>query len=168
MRRFLTKTWKVIAVVAGFCIILIGFIWIRLTNQLALDKKKIIDATIQRNSNLAVALEQYAIRTLQNANANMQVIKKEYEKNGSAIDLKRLLEEHKTEKNFFLGVAVVDEKGNMISANYPLPGGTIVNIEDRDHFKYQINHMSEDLFVGKPIISRSLGKSRYTAKCAAE
>jgi PAS domain S-box-containing protein len=159
MRRFLTKTWKVIAVVAGFCIILIGFIWIRLTNQLALDKKKIIDATIQRNSNLAVALEQYAIRTLQNANANMQVIKKEYEKNGSAIDLKRLLEEHKTEKNFFLGVAVVDEKGNMISANYPLPGGTIVNIEDRDHFKYQINHMSEDLFVGKPIISRSLGRA---------
>ena len=91
MRRFVTKNGRIVASVAGFALILIALLWVRLYGQLKEDRAETISTATQRNANLAVALEQYAIRTISNGDAVLQLVRKEYETAGNTINLQKLL-----------------------------------------------------------------------------
>lgn len=159
MHPLLTKNGRVPATVTAFCIILIALIWTRLYCQLQHDRSETIEAAIQRNANLAVALEQYATRTIENGDAALQLIKKEYETVGSRIQLDNLLKIYTTGKSFFTGISITDEKGNVVVANFPVRSDTIVNVKDRKHFQYHQLHPDGGLFIGPPIRSRTLKKA---------
>lgn len=158
MLRLLKQNFRSFAAIASFCIILISFIWIWMGQQLEADRRQNIIAAVQRNANLCVALEQYAIRTIQNADAILRLIKNEYEKQGLNIPIAQLLGDHGVDRSFIAGVAIVDEKGTVISADFYTGPGSI-NLKDREHFQYHVTNPDGGLFIGKPIISRTLGKA---------
>ena len=108
-----------IILVSAFCFVLIGLIWISLLRQLKADKKVAIASAISRNENLVVALEQYAIRTINNAEAVLQLVKMEYQRLGDKVDIKKLLECHSISNDFFETVTIVNEKGEIIKSELP-------------------------------------------------
>jgi PAS domain S-box-containing protein len=158
MRRLLIKNAREIMAIGGFCAILIMFVWTKLHNQSSEDRRETISAAVQRNSNLAVALEQYAIRTINNADVVLQLVKQEYETKGNRIEIEKLLVNHTIEKDFFAGVAIVDEKGNVIVVDFSIQSDTIVNVKDRVHFQHHVLHPEYGLYIGKPLFSRTLKK----------
>ncbi|HVF81613.1 MAG TPA: PAS domain S-box protein [Flavisolibacter sp.] len=159
MRQLISKNGRIVLGIAAFCIILIALLWVRLCSQLKEDRAETVSAAIQRNANLAVALEQYAIRTINNGDAVLQLVKKEYEMAGHRIDLHKLLDNHTFDTDFFTSVAVADEKGNIVAANFSLQPDTSINISDREHFYYHVKQPTGGLYIGKPVISRTLAKA---------
>ncbi|HVF80516.1 MAG TPA: PAS domain S-box protein [Flavisolibacter sp.] len=159
MRQLVIKNEKVVAGIAGFCLIVIALLWVRLCGQLKEDKAEIISAAVQRNSNLAAALEQYAIRTINNADAVLQLVKKEYEVAGNDINLRYLLDNCGVDTGLFTGVGIADEKGNVIAANFSILSDTVVNVKRREPFYYHIKQASGGLFIGKPLQSPTLQKA---------
>lgn len=159
MYRFIRQNGKLLIVAACFSSIWIAVTWVRVNRWVLNDRKATITAAVQRNSNLAVALEQYAIRTIDNADAVLQLVKKEYERVGNTINLVNLLDSNVINARFFMAVTIFDEKGKIIVANiFPAPDAG-VNITDRDYFKYHIQHPADSLSIGKPVVSRTLGKA---------
>ena len=86
-----SKTSRLNLPVLVLCLFLLAIIWASYFRQRAFDKEDSIRFAIERNSNLAVALEQYTIRTLHNADAILQVVKMEYADKGKSLDLQKLL-----------------------------------------------------------------------------
>jgi PAS domain S-box-containing protein len=158
MLRLLKQNIRPFAAIAAFCIFLIGSIWLWMNQQLEADRRQTIAIAIQRNSNLCVALEQYAIRTIQNADAILRLIKSEYEQHGAEIAIAQTLAEHSVDKSFIAGVAIVNEKGIIVTSDFFTEPGAI-NLKDREHFQYHIKNSHGGLFIGKPIMSRTLRKA---------
>lgn len=159
MHKVITKNGRVVAGIAGFCLILITLLWVRLCGQLKEDREETISTAIQRNANLAVALEQYAIRTINNADAVLQLVKKEYETEGNHINLQYLLDNHTVDTDLFTGVGIADEKGNVVAVNFSILSDTVVNVSNREPFYYHAKKPFGGLFISKPDLSPTLGKA---------
>ncbi len=123
--------------------------------QLKQDKENTINTAIQRNANLAVALEQYTILLIKNADAVLQTLKQQYEREpGDEVVLKTV------NANIFdiseiVSIGIIDEKGILRSSNLPITNRKI-NFSDRNYF---IKHRDGDdgLIISEPLISKSTG-----------
>src|SRR5689334_17934570 len=106
--RFFERTGRLLAMVTLFCGLLLLMVWASIWRQLADNRQAAIDAAVQRNSNLAVSLEQYAIRTIRNADALMQLVRYEYAKDGRLIDLRSLVAQGVIDPHDVAGVSIND------------------------------------------------------------
>lgn len=159
MRRLLTPNGRLVAGIAGFCLLAATLLWVRVSRQLTKERHETIKAAVQRNANLAVALEQYAVRTINNADAVLQLVRMAYEKSGGRIDLDRLLADYVMEKDFAASVSIADESGRVKVSSLSVWANPTVNVTDRPHFRYHRLHPNGGLYIGEPLQSRLLGKA---------
>lgn len=152
------KTGRLITIVFLFCSLLLFLVWRQILHQVATDRKETIAAAVQRNSNLAVSLEQYAIRTIRNADALLHLVKMEYERQGNDINLEELLKMGVIDVKCFNDVAILDEKGNLLKSNQKISPGAMQNFSDREYFYFHKTRKNQ-LYIGNPIISRITGKA---------
>jgi PAS domain S-box-containing protein len=154
----LQRTGRLIFIVFLFSFLLIFLSWKQILQHVAEDKRETIAAAVQRNSNLAVSLEQYTIRTIRNADALLQLVKIEYEEHGKEVDLNALLDKGVIDVQYFNDVSIIDENGYIIKSNLrPLPDSW-PNVSDREHFYFHKTR-KDQLYIGTPILSRVLSKA---------
>lgn len=159
MKQIKTKNGKLIGGVIAFCLATIVLIWTDYFQQIKSDKEETIASAIQRNSNLAVALEQYAVRTIHNADAILQLVKMEFSTKGRNMNIAELLYSEVVNKDIFKGVAVINEKGEIELADIRLHSDTSLNFSDRYYFQYHLKNNNDTLLISKPVISKTLDKS---------
>jgi PAS domain S-box-containing protein len=157
MNNFFKNTRSLIFLSGVVCITLVLLIWSQICSSVAEDRDKAIATAVQRNSNLAVSLEQYAIRTIRNADAFLQLVKLVYDRNSNTIDLNALLEKGVIDAKDINGVALIDENGKIIKTNMSLSKDSLLNFSDREHFYFHKTH-NDQLFLSKPIFSRTIGR----------
>ncbi|GAB4093565.1 cache domain-containing sensor histidine kinase [Flaviaesturariibacter terrae] len=157
LSRYLERTGRLVAAVALFCALLLFLVWYVILRQISDSRQAAIDAAIQRNNNLAVTLEQHAVRTIRNADALMQLVRYEHSKNGEGIDLDGLLAQGVIDMNYLAGVSVIDAHGQMQLSNVPIPAKAI-DISDREHFYFHKTHR-DTMYMSLPMVSRTLHRT---------
>ena len=147
------------AVIAGVCLAAIGLMWIAVIAQARFERREAVAAAIERNSNLAVAFEEFTVRTIDSADAVAKYVKREYARTGARIDIPGLIADRTIDAGVFTAISIVDERGNLVATSYErVPGGPL-NAADRPHFKVHVAQDTGKVFVGQPIMSRLTGKS---------
>ena len=147
------------AVIVGVCVAAIALMWVAVIAQARFERREAITAAIERNSNLAVAFEEFTVRTIDGADAVAQYIKREYARVGAAIDIPGLIADRTIDAEAFIAISVVDERGGLVATNFErVPGGPLT-AADRPHFTVHVPRDSGKVFVGQPILSRLTGKS---------
>ena len=147
------------AVIAGVCLIAIALMWTAVVAQARFERREAVAAAIERNSNLAIAFDQFTVRTIDGAVAVANYVKAEYERIGGRIDIRGLIADHTIDAGVFTAVSVVDERGNLVATSYAhVPEGPL-NAADRPHFTVHVARDTGTVFVGQPILSRLTGKS---------
>lgn len=152
MKQFKTKNGKLIGGIAVFCFITVFLIWTNYYQQKKADEEETIASAVQRNSNLAVALEQFTIQTIHSADAVLQMVKVEYEKKGSKININDLLYSNAVNPYIFKGVCLINSEGKLERGD--LKCSTSVNFSDRDYFIYHSMNAIDTLLISKPIVSK--------------
>jgi PAS domain S-box-containing protein len=156
VRAYVGRLFPADVIIALTCAIAIVLLWGAVKTQARFDRQQTIEAAIKQNSLLAIAFEQYTIRTIDGADAITQVLKHEYVRSGRRLDLDKLIAEHVIDPDLFTAVSIIDEHGDVVLTSYRYPPGTRpVNIADREHFKVHIPGDTGRVFVGKPVISRT-------------
>lgn len=155
MSHFFTRTGLLIKLVVGFCLLLIGLVWLQLFHQLDTDRTETIKTSVKRNNNLAVALEQYAIRTIKSADMELKAVKMEYEKEGKGFDMNALLRKGVIDLKAYRGLVILDDNGNVISSNLYLEAGEAFSFPDRSYFTFHTKH-NEALFISQPLQSATV------------
>lgn len=158
MKQVNIKSNRLIGGIIAFCLLTLALIWINFSNQKNKDREDTIASAVQRNSNLAVALEQYTIRTIHNADAVLQLVKMEYNRQGNKINIDTLLFSNEINRDIFKGVAIINEKGKIENAGLIYHSGGGLNFSDRDYFIYHLKNNTDGLFINKPILSRTTGR----------
>lgn len=158
MKQFKTKNGKFIGGIAVFCFATVILIWTNYYQQKKADKEETIASAVQRNSNLAVALEQYTIRTIHNADAVLQLVKMEYERKGSKINISELLYSNAVNRDIFKGVAIINNDGQIETLDLQFDSDTNLKLSDRAYFIYHSKNNIDTLLIGKPMLSRTIRK----------
>lgn len=158
MKQLNTKNGRLIGVIIAFCVATLILIWTNYFHQKNSDKKDTIASAVQRNTNLAIALEQYTIRTIHNADAVLQLVRMEYESKGTAIDIDKLLFSHAINNDIFKGVGIVGENGKLIKTNVRLDSDIALVYSDRDYFISHSKTDSQNPIISKPLLSKTIGK----------
>lgn len=159
MKQLFTKNPRLVWAIAAICLSTLLFIWTNYFHQKEKDKEDTIRSAVQRNSNLAVAMEQYAIRTIHNADAILQLVSMEYERVGNRIDIDRLFFANAINKDVFRAVSILDSKGRLVN-NSPGPRSErFLNVSDSNHFKHHQQQNSDKVFITPPVFSTTLKKT---------
>jgi signal transduction histidine kinase len=154
----IAKTSRFNLLIAAACALLLTLLWAGVSRRLSVDRAETIATAVQRNNNLAVSLEQYALRTIRNADALLQLTRLEYDRSGERLDLKGLLERGVIDPHYFSGVAVMDANGVLMQSNMTVFTDTLPNFSDRAHFQFHRTH-KDSLFISEPLESRLLHKA---------
>jgi PAS domain S-box-containing protein len=147
------------AAIAGVCLAAIALMWIAVIAQARYEQREAIAAAIERNSNLAVAFEEFTVRTIDGAGAVANYVKREYARSGARIDIPGLIADRTIDARSFTAISIVDERGGLVATSYErVPGGPLT-AADRPHFMVHVPRDTGKVFVGQPILSRLTGKS---------
>ncbi|GAA4736993.1 ATP-binding protein [Flavisolibacter ginsenosidimutans] len=158
MNSLKSKTGRIVFSVSTLCLFLLAMIWVSYCRQRSFDKSDTIRFAIERNSNLAVALEQYVIRTLHNADAVLQVVKMEYADKGESLDLKNLLKRISISQDIDDCVSIIGPDGRLKMANVAFPGHAAADFSDQPYFIFHSQNNSDSLLISEPRVSRASGK----------
>ncbi|MES2882147.1 MAG: hypothetical protein V4676_08370, partial [Bacteroidota bacterium] len=127
MQAFLHKTWRPSVLIIASTLLFLWVVWYTVYRQLKEDKTHSIEAATQRNANLAVALEQYALRTIHNGQVILQLVKKEQADKGYGIDLKKLVASNIIDTSVCSAVYIVDKFGKLMVADLDFANPGFVN-----------------------------------------
>jgi PAS domain S-box-containing protein len=147
------------AVVAGVCLAAIALMWIAVAAQARFERREAIAAANDRNATLAIAFEQFTIRTIDGADAVARFVRREYARAGRAIDIPALIADHTIDAGAFTAISIVDERGGLVATSFErVPQGPLTAV-DRPHFTVHVARDTGKVFVGQPILSRLTGRA---------
>jgi signal transduction histidine kinase len=158
MKLNLTKSSRIVVWVSLMGFFFLALIWVSYFRQKSFDRKDAIQFAIEKNSNLAVALEQYAISTLHNADAVLQLARMEYIRDGGHLNLEKLLSGTILKTDINQGVCIIDSHGKPEKADMDFPSGSMPNFSDRPYFIFHSTHDVDTLLISQPLVSRMIGK----------
>lgn len=142
--------------IGALCLLLILLIWIDYFNQRRVDRADTVAAAVQRNANLAVALEQFTIRTIHNAEALLQEVQEEYSREGAAANINGLLYANTIIRDFINEGFLVDENGWLVQQQDH--ARKMVRFRSRDSFRYHLQHNNPALYISKPAKAEDTGQ----------
>jgi diguanylate cyclase (GGDEF)-like protein/PAS domain S-box-containing protein len=160
-RRSAAAAWRVRLrsldmVIIAVCVLLIGTLWVVVVTRARIERQDTLAAAITANDNGAATFEQYTVRTIDNADALLQAVKREYARSGALTDLYQLLSDFGIGADAYRGLGIIDEHGDLVMTTMRGIGAT-VNFSDREHFSVHAPQDTGKLFVGRPVLSRLLG-----------
>jgi signal transduction histidine kinase/CheY-like chemotaxis protein len=156
-RRGIEVNFRINIAIAGICLFVIGMIWAVVITEAHFERQRIIDAAIKRDSDLAIAFEQYAGRTIESADTDTRYLQLAYAHRESQANLQKLLKERSSDRTLSSLTSITDEDGNILMSTYgPIP---TTNLSDREYFRIHKNNDNGKAFIGKPIVSRTTGKT---------
>lgn len=157
MKNLRSGSRRIIATVFILCLFFMALIWGSYLRQRAFDRADAIEFAVQRNSNLAVALEEYAIRTVHNADAILQLVKMQYAAPGSSLDLEEMLQSHSLDRDLIEGVAITDAKGRVQVSNIPHLKTSRADLSGQPFFIFHSVHNADSLLISKPVAAAGGG-----------
>ncbi|MDB5206539.1 MAG: hypothetical protein JWR72_1614 [Flavisolibacter sp.] len=159
MKIFLFKSRHIILSVAALGLFVLALIWVSYFRQTSFDRKDAIRFAIEKNSSLAVALEQCAISTLRQADAVLQLVRNEYAREGARLKLVRVLSTTGMKHDIAGGVSIIDTHGRLVMADSSFPALAVHDFSGAAYFVFHSKHRIDSLLICRPMVSPATGKS---------
>jgi signal transduction histidine kinase len=161
MKILRSRTSRVILPVFTLCLFVLTLIWISYLRQRSFDKEDAIRFAIERNSNLSIALEQYAIRTLRNADAVLQMIRMEYS-DGDSLNLKELIIKNSLSHDIIEGAVITGRDGSTKMTSITHPHKLVPSFWDRHSCIFHSKNNTDSLLISGPYVSKLTEKKVIT------
>jgi signal transduction histidine kinase len=158
MKILMSKSSRIVLPVSGLCLFFLALVWVSYFRQKSFDKKDAIQFAVEKNSNLAVALEQYAISTLHNADAVLQLVRVAYAREGAALNLEKLLSKSIINHDVIEDVSIINSRGKLVMSNVSFPQNSLTGFSDRDYFIFHSKYNIDSLLISKPFVPKLMGK----------
>ena len=146
------------AAIVLFNTAMIAIIWFSVIEVTQADRRDTIRAAVDRNDNLAIALEEYTKRTIESADAIIRYLIRERIRTESGFNFQEFVEKYTIDNTTLTGIVLADERGNVATTTLNLKSAKAVNVSDREHFSVHRGEVLGGVFVGKPVIGRLSGK----------
>lgn len=119
--------------VAGLTVLL-TLVWLGIFEYASFSEQKTVETTLERNENLAIALEQYTIRLLKTSEAVTQLIGQEYARGARGALLTEVVQDRARNNDLFVEILVLSADGKVLASSGP-PSHTAGSLPGSDLFR---------------------------------
>ncbi len=159
MFKFTKSPFSAIVSVIIFGALIVLMLWVNIFQQLKKEKESAINKSIQLNANQALALESYTIRTIQNADLILQIVRSEYQKTNTFNNFHILKDNNSIDQKLLEGVVIMNAQGDLVSSFHPFHPDSTTNFSFREYFQIHTTSAKDSLHISKPIHSRLFSKA---------
>lgn len=147
------------ALSSGFVLglVMIGLIWAGLSFHLSEARDHALKGAEQNLSNLARTFEEHTVRSIQEVDKTLLLLRTAYELDPDGFDLGSFTSNPYFLDNLTLQVAMIGRDGMMLATNLGKTA-TPVDLRDREHFRVHQQRAEDELFISKPVLGRASGK----------
>jgi PAS domain S-box-containing protein len=138
-------------------IFLIGGLWMLVRYQINVDYDRTIEAASQETTNLAIAFEEHVRRIIADTDKDLLSQKQAYEQDGVSSPVISEEMKNTVKDPSRVQVAIFNAQGTLVASFTKL--APTVNASDRDYFQIHRSSAPETLFIGKPIITKTQGRT---------
>ena len=158
IKETLTAAGRAIANISTFlAVAMIAIIWLGATYHLTAERQIAQEAAIRHSGNLARAFEEHLIRSIKEVDRVLLYLRENYEESAAAFEFAVRKENDHSFSDLVTRVGIAGPDGRLaLSSAGPPPAP--VDLRDREHFQIHINAGDDELFIGKPVISRGTGQ----------
>lgn len=147
------------AAIVAFNALLLGALWLAILEIVDTDRRETIQAAIDRNDNLAIALEKYAEHILESSDQFLKLLVRHHARNRGHIDLEQFVADQTIDSMAHADIAITDAHGDVTATVHHWRGGGTVSVADREHFRVHRDTDTKAMFIGKPVTDRLSGKA---------
>ena len=135
------------------CLSIIAGLWGALRLQIMHDRALTRSSAELATSNLARAVEENLLSTVQYLDALLLELRDETLEGAGNFQKRIKFREKHNFRGLIIQATVIDAKGIMTYSPQPLPAVPL-NLADREHFRVHLNTPRDDLFISKPVFGR--------------
>jgi hypothetical protein len=135
-----------------FCAALSGGIWLATLERSEHERDEAIENEKRQNANLALAVEDHAIRTFQATDTLLRRAISRYGRDRRSQVLDDIINTSVGEQKLITYLGIADESGRSLTDSAAL------DASDREYFLHHRDHAGDTLFIGKPVVGRSSRK----------
>lgn len=154
LRSLASRFGASIAIVA-FGVLLVGLLWGVVAFKIRAERAAEISTVTKETGNLARVFEEHVLRTIREADRVLQFIIDQYAASGTAVDLRRRMEDGPIVSRIYTYLSILDARGDLVAGSQPVGA---VNFADREHFRAHVARDTGQLFISKPVLARATGK----------
>ena len=136
-----------------FALALVAGLWFGAALLVQRDRNTAIESVTRANNQLARVFEEHTIRSLAEAGQLATVIRGQYLSLGQGFDLVRFFRAVQGDRTLVQNVLIAGASGQSVASS--IAGVPPINIADREHFKVHVARDTGELFIGKPVQTRS-------------
>ncbi len=154
--QYMPSYKKNTAIIAAFGVLLLCLLWSSVLYKVGSEERREVGGVAKETANLALALEEHTLRTIDSVDHLALLIKANYEQGGRTIDILHLARQGVLVDEAVVLMSVIDEHGDLaVSSQVPFVPS---NLADREHFLVHKSRDTKTLFISKPVLGRSSGK----------
>lgn len=158
LRKVLDVTRPLAQPMLLFGLAFVCLIWLSLSQLVGQQERSMLRDSEQETANLSLVVNQNVQRTANNLDRILMFLRETYERNGYTADWPELVDENFTVDDKSVQIAIINEKGMMITSSAMLHPKKQIYLGDRAHFIFQKAAKKDQLFISKPVIGRVSGK----------
>lgn len=158
LRKVLDVTRPLAQPMLLFGLAFVCLIWLSLSQLVGQQERSMLRDSEQETANLSLVVNQNVQRTANNLDRILMFLRETYERNGYTADWPELVDEKFVVDDKSVQIAIINEKGMMITSSAMLHPKKQIYLGDRAHFIFQKAAKKDQLFISKPVIGRVSGK----------
>ena len=139
--------------------ILIGFVWLSVHLFLENERNSAEQAAVRNAVNLSGAFEEHLSRSISEIDRALKIVRARYLRNPEEFDLVGWLRTDPIFDHEVLQVSIIDRDGYLKLSSVSATQFAGMDLRDRDHYRVHLESQNDDLFISRPVIGRTTGKS---------
>ncbi|MEZ2143228.1 EAL domain-containing protein [Bradyrhizobium sp. DN5] len=108
--------------------------------------------------NFALVFEENVLRSIGEIDKALLYLRRSIETRKNSVSFSAIANTTDVLSDIIVQVAIIDDKGIMRASNSGPQPAPALDLSDREHFKFHLNNIADQLFISKPVVGRVSGK----------
>ncbi len=144
---------RVSLVIAAVASTLVVAVCVFTLQRIGFEREQALKEAISHNNNLALTLEEHALRTVDGADQMLLALRRSYRAQGPGVDIAQLIVSASFDPTLFNTAGIANANGDIVNS---LRGGR-GNVADREYFAELRRDPGRGMVVTKPLVGRLTG-----------
>ncbi|WP_439360668.1 bifunctional diguanylate cyclase/phosphodiesterase [Bradyrhizobium sp. DASA03007] len=108
--------------------------------------------------NFALVFEENVLRSIGEIDKALLYLRRSIETRKNSVSFSAIANTTDVLSDIIVQVAIIDDKGIMRASNSGPQPAPALDLSDREHFRFHLNSIADQLFISKPVVGRASGK----------
>jgi diguanylate cyclase (GGDEF)-like protein len=138
--------------------VIIAMLWTGIGLKYVEDTQADLRAAERNNKNFAMVFEENVLRSIGEIDKALLYLRRSVETRKDTTDFSTIVNTTDVLSEIIVQVSIIDANGMMQASNAGPQPAPVMDLSDRDHYRFHLTSTADELYISKPVIGRVSGQ----------